>query len=75
MMMSMKKIAITLDKDALEQLDSIVSEGIFPNRSKIIQAAVQDKLASLQRTRLYIEAQKLSMVEEQAIAEGLGKAE
>lgn len=69
----MKKIAITIEEDALLQIDSIVKEGIFPNRSKVFQAAIQDKLIDLQRTRLYVQANNLNMNEEQAIAEGLGQ--
>lgn len=73
MIIGMKKIAITIDSDALCQIDSLVTEGLFPNRSKVFQAAIQDKLYHLQRTRLYIEAGKLNSNEEQAIAEGLGQ--
>ena len=73
--MSMKKIAITVDENILLHLDSIVSEGLYPNRSKIIQAAIDDKLLNLQKTRLFVESAKLSKSEEQAIAEGLGSAQ
>ena len=71
--MGMKKIAITLDEEALNVLDSLVSDEIYPNRSKAIQAAVEDKLADMQRTRLYMESMKINITEEQAIAEGLGR--
>ena len=42
---------------------------IFPNRSKAIQEAIEDKLNRLERTRLAEECAKLDPVAEQAMAE------
>jgi metal-responsive CopG/Arc/MetJ family transcriptional regulator len=63
------KVAITIDKALLAKLDRLVERKLFPNRSKAIQAAVQDKLARLDRTRLARECAKLNPREEKALAE------
>lgn len=39
--MSSVKIAITLDRETLIRVDGLVSKSIFPNRSRAIQAAVE----------------------------------
>jgi len=63
------KVAISLDSDTLSQLDRLVKEGIFPNRSKAIQFAVEEKLQRLERSRLAQECAKLNPGLEQAMAE------
>jgi Arc/MetJ-type ribon-helix-helix transcriptional regulator len=67
--MARAKIAITLDERALGEIDRLVAEGVFPNRSKAIEAAVQDRLAKLHRSRLARECSKLDRAEEQAMAD------
>ncbi len=72
--MSAIKIGITVDKELLAQLDQLVDQRLFPNRSRAIQDAIQDKLARLNRSRLARECAKLDIHEEQALAEvGLGE--
>ncbi len=72
--MSVSKIAITIDESLLKQLDLLVQERRFPNRSRAIQEAVRDKLERLNRSRLAREAAKLDPSEEQALADvGLGQ--
>ena len=44
--MSMSKIAITLDEKTLKRLDRLVKGQLFPNRSRAIQLAVEEKLIS-----------------------------
>jgi len=44
------KVAITLDKKTLDRLDWLVKTRLFPNRSKVIQKAVEEKLDRLQKT-------------------------
>jgi metal-responsive CopG/Arc/MetJ family transcriptional regulator len=75
--MASDKIAITIDEDLLERLDRLVAERQFPNRSRAIQEAVQEKLVRLERNRLAREAAKLDRGLEQRMAdEGLeGEAE
>ena len=67
--MSATKVAITIDEGLLAQLDRLVDKKLFPNRSKAIQEAVQDKLARMDRSRLARECAKLDPRAEQALAE------
>ena len=67
--MARAKIAITVDRQALVEIDRLVREGVFPNRSKAIEDAVQDRLAQLHRSRLARECAKLDRAEEQAMAD------
>ena len=71
--MGTAKIAITLDEAHLERIDRLVKTRRFPNRSRAIQEAVRDKLERLDRSRLARECAKLSLTDEQALAdEALG---
>lgn len=63
------KIAITIDARTLGEIDALVSERRFPNRSQAIQEAVDEKLARLSRSRLAMECAKLSPQDEAAIAD------
>jgi Arc/MetJ-type ribon-helix-helix transcriptional regulator len=63
------KVAITMRKELLTQIDRWVAEGRYPNRSQAIQAAVREKLDRAYRTRLAEEAAKLDPKEERALAE------
>jgi metal-responsive CopG/Arc/MetJ family transcriptional regulator len=70
--MGKTKIAITLDEQYIDQLDTFVSKHIFQNRSQAIQQAVKEKLARMKRTRLATECSKLDPSFEKAMAdEGL----
>ena len=52
--MSSVKVAITIDRETLSRVDGLVSRSVFPNRSRAIQAAVAEKLARLERSRLLL---------------------
>lgn len=68
------KVAITIDSETLERVDALVVKKMFPNRSRAIQAAVAEKLARLEHTRLASECAKLDPAFEQALAEeGMGE--
>jgi len=67
--MTVAKIAITLNKTLLQKIDRLVREHIFPNRSKAIQEAVEEKMHRFDRDRLSRECSKLNPAFEQAIAE------
>ncbi|MEK6405743.1 MAG: ribbon-helix-helix domain-containing protein [Acidobacteriota bacterium] len=67
--MSATKVAITMDEALLAKLDRLVDKNVFPNRSKAIQEAVQDKLARMHRGRLARECAKLDPRAEQTLAE------
>ena len=71
--MAVTKTAITIDGALLSRLDRLVQEGEYPSRSKAIQAAVAEKLARMERSRLAVECAKLDPRAEQALAEeGMG---
>jgi metal-responsive CopG/Arc/MetJ family transcriptional regulator len=63
------KIAITLNQNTLERLDRLVRNHVFPNRSRAIQGAVQEKLERMERSRLARECAKLDPDFEKAMAE------
>ena len=67
--MSKTKIAITLDEHFIEDIDRLIREHIFQNRSQAIQKAVEEKLKRLKRTRLAKECSKLDIGSEKAMAE------
>jgi metal-responsive CopG/Arc/MetJ family transcriptional regulator len=71
--MSVAKIAITMEEGLVEQVDRLVREHVYPNRSRAIQDAVADKLRRMDRGRLARECAKLDVKSEQALAdEGIG---
>jgi metal-responsive CopG/Arc/MetJ family transcriptional regulator len=67
--MATTKVAVTIDTALLTELDRLIEQNVFPNRSKAIQEALQDKLARHKRTRLARESAKLNPREEQSLAE------
>ena len=67
--MAASKIAITIDKDTLTRLDRLVRERVFPNRSRAIQQALEEKLGKLEKDRLALECEKLDPQEETRLAE------
>jgi Arc/MetJ-type ribon-helix-helix transcriptional regulator len=71
----MQKVAVTLDEKTVQDLDRWVREGRYPNRSRALQAAVDQLSAREKRTRLARELAKLDRREEMRMAEdGLGVA-
>ena len=67
--MSTEKIAITIEDKTLKRLDSLVERRIYPNRSRLIQEAIREKLARIDRSRLARECAKLDTEYEQSLAE------
>ena len=67
--MPASKIAITLESEMLKRLDMLVKSKTFPNRSKVIQAAVAEKLNRMEKSRLAQECAKLDPKFEQSLAE------
>ncbi len=67
--MATAKVAITLDSKTLAKLDRLVKSRVFPNRSKAVQEAVNEKLVRLDKGRLARECAKLDPKEEIAMAE------
>lgn len=67
------KVAITLDEVLLRQVDRLVTEHVFPNRSRAIQEAVAEKLRRMEHGRLARECAKLDPASERHVAEeGMG---
>ncbi|MDE2728734.1 MAG: ribbon-helix-helix domain-containing protein, partial [Gemmatimonadota bacterium] len=62
------KITITLDEEIVKQLDELIMQQSFENRSQVIEEAVSDKLDRLKRVRLARECAKLDPIEEQELA-------
>ncbi len=67
--MARAKIAITVDEHALAEVDRLVREGMFPNRSQAFESVLKERLERLRHSRLAREAAKLDRAEEQALAE------
>lgn len=66
------KIAVTLDAALVDEVDALVRQNRFPNRSQAIESAVAEQLAKLRRTRLAEACALLDVAEERALAdEGL----
>lgn len=72
--MGKTKIAITMDTEFIGELDRLVGENYFQNRSQAICDAVREKLARMKRSRLSMECAKLDPKFEKAMAdEGLAE--
>lgn len=67
--MASTKIAITMNEGTLHRLDRLVRDRVFPNRSKAIQDAVEEKLEKLERNRLARECAKLDPNTERGMAD------
>jgi UDP-glucose 4-epimerase len=63
------KVAVTVDSEILNELDELIAQNRFPNRSQAIEAALREKLERLSRARLARECAKLDTKEEKALAE------
>lgn len=72
--MAKAKLAVTLDEKTLSEVDLLVRRRLFPNRSQMIELAVQEKLARLNKSRLASECALLDPTFEKALAEeGMGE--
>jgi Arc/MetJ-type ribon-helix-helix transcriptional regulator len=67
--MTRAKVAITIDEEALTEVDRLVRAGVFPNRSQAFEVAVKERLDRMRRSRLARECAKLDKAEEQALAD------
>ena len=70
--MGRSKIAITLEEKTVASLDRLVRQRAYPNRSRAIEDAIEEKLERIDRRRLAHECDKLDVAFEKALAdEGL----
>lgn len=67
--MTRAKVAISLERNTLDRLDRLVQQAVFRNRSQAIQAAIEEKIARLERSRLARECARLDPAFEKALAE------
>jgi Arc/MetJ-type ribon-helix-helix transcriptional regulator len=68
-----RKIAVTLDHKTVTEVDRWVREGRYPNRSRVLQSAVDLLVEREKRSRLARELVKLNRADEQRLAEeGIG---
>lgn len=63
------KVAITLEKGLLKEVDGLVAKGTFGNRSQAIAEAVREKVLRIGKRRLARELAKLDFEEEKALAD------
>lgn len=67
--MAKSKIAVTIDARIITEVDHLVKEHTYPNRSRVVEEALSEKLARLDRNRLARELEKLDPSFERALAE------
>lgn len=67
--MSVAKVTVSIESDVLRQLDRLVTERVFSNRSQAVHTAVKEKIARLNKSRLARACELLDPAEERAIAE------
>ena len=67
--MSMSKVAVSMDRELLTELDRLVAKQVFANRSQAVQVAVREKVARLKRRRLAEECAKMDPQYEKSLAE------
>lgn len=67
--MSVAKVTVSLDQKLVRKVDRLVKSQVFASRSQAIQAAVEEKITRLEKTRLAEECTKLDPSLEQALAE------
>lgn len=73
--MGAAKFAISVDESLLKKLDQLVKKGLFPNRSRAFQTAMQEKIDRLEHVRLARECSKLDKAAEQAMADDISREE
>jgi metal-responsive CopG/Arc/MetJ family transcriptional regulator len=67
--MATSRVAISIDQDLLAEVDGLVAQHLFANRSQVVQTAVRDKIARIKRSRLAEECAKLDPAREKSMAE------
>lgn len=68
------RVALPIDADLIDRVDTLVSERRFRNRGQAVESVLAEKLGRLARTRLAIECAKLDPALEQRLAdEGLDR--
>jgi Arc/MetJ-type ribon-helix-helix transcriptional regulator len=68
-LMGTTRVAFNVNEDLLRRVDRLVEERRFPDRNQVVQVALEEKIARLDRSRFLQEAAKLDPTEEKALAE------
>jgi Arc/MetJ-type ribon-helix-helix transcriptional regulator len=63
------KVAVTIERDLVDQVDQLVAQDRFRNRSQAIECALSEKVERITRNRLARECAKLDRDEEKRLAE------
>jgi metal-responsive CopG/Arc/MetJ family transcriptional regulator len=67
--MSIAKIAVSIDAKQLKKIDFYVKKHVFKTRSEAFRIAIAQILDEIEHTRLARECDKLSVSEEQELAD------
>ncbi len=67
--MGRNKVAITVNQNTLDRVDQLVSQHIFPSRSRAFEEALEEKLRRLDKSRLARECARLDPAFEKSLAE------
>ncbi len=67
--MNRNKVAITVNQNTLARVDQLVSQNIYPSRSRAFEEALEEKLKRLDKSRLAKECAKLDPAFEKSLAE------
>ncbi len=67
--MSVAKVTVSIESGVLKQLDRLVNQRVFSNRSQAVNAAIREKIARLNKSSLARACEMLDPAEEQAFAE------
>ncbi len=67
--MNRNKVAVTVNPHILARVDQLVSQHIFPSRSRAFEEALEEKLKKLDKNRLAKECAKLNPDFEKSLAE------
>lgn len=62
-------IQITVDHEALAEVDRLVQEGVFADRNRAFEEALAERLHGMRKRRLERECAKLEAVDEVRLAE------
>jgi Arc/MetJ-type ribon-helix-helix transcriptional regulator len=69
---STEKIAITIEERLLAKVDRLVRDGLFPNRSRAVAAAIRQLTREERRARFRRELAKLNPKQERALSNEFG---
>ena len=57
--MNTVRLAVSLEKNILDQIDTLVKNKQYPSRSQLVRSALKEKISKLNKNRLVKECDKL----------------